>query len=97
MNENEEINKPLLKLVGLLTAVIMAGVGGSLGVGIISPSVVRPDPFTGLMGKELEERLNRKIDRIEERLRQHEKEAEVWKLKIQSNKDKVDYHFRKHP
>lgn len=94
MAEENEIDKPTTKLLVLVIAVILGGAGGSLGFRVVDNP--RPDPFTGTDGVKMETRLEAKIEKLETLMREHEKEAEVWKLKIQDNKNRLDYHLRNH-
>jgi hypothetical protein len=94
MNDAED-EKPFIKLLVLVGTIVVASIGSNIGYDTINPP--RSDPFTGSDGERMKAELERKIERLEERVRQHDREAEQWKLKIQSNKDRIDFHFRKHP
>ena len=84
---------------------------GNLAPGAVQ-SVARPDPWTGTDArnshKELKaemkqhihdeiNRVNARLGRLESQLNIHERSAEKWKFQIQSNKDRMDYHFKNHP
>lgn len=94
-NENEEQEKPVSKLMVLIVTGVLAGTGGNIGLRIIDPP--RPDPFTGTEARQLEDRLNLRCQRIEQQLRDHNKEAEKWKLMIQHNQQAIEYYLNKLP
>ena len=94
-NTDNDIDKPTTKLLVLVIAIILGGAGGSLGFRVVDNP--RPDPFTGTDGINMEHRLEAKIEKLESQMREHEKESQQWKLKIETNKNRMDYHLRNHP
>lgn len=58
-----------LRDVGILIAALLSGLGGAYGLRQIDDP--RPDPFTGAMGREMEARLRRDIERVEEMMDEH--------------------------
>lgn len=62
------------KLIPLPVAILIAAVSaGGGGLGSVATDAIkppRPDPFTGTMGREMEARLQRQVDRIHAELEQ---------------------------
>jgi hypothetical protein len=61
--------KVAIKDIGILLTAIASGVAGSYGYRQINDP--RPDPFTATMAREMEVRLRRDIERVEEMLDEH--------------------------
>jgi len=64
-NSDEQNGRAALQWVGILAVSGTLGAGSAWLVPQLDPSVARPDPFTGTDGRELEQRLNKRIDGID--------------------------------
>ena len=61
--------KIAIRDVAILLTAVVSGAGGTMLYQQIDPP--RPDPFTGTMAREMEARLRRDIDRVEQMIDEH--------------------------